>query len=382
VRVLFVTHSYPRHAGDVAGNFILRLAVALQSRGVQVRVLAPAAPGLPAQDELDGIRVDRFRYAPVRWQTLAYDGTMAEQVATSLRGKLALGGMLLAGSAATRRAATAFPADVVHAHWWFPLGVSAAWSGSSRPLVVTMHGSDVRLAATSRFAPAMYRSVARRARRMTAVSGWLARTASAFGGPDVAVAPMPVDTSLFAAGGAARARSALFVGRLNAQKGASYLVPALRAMPTDVTLDVVGDGPDAEATRRQATEAGVAGRIRWHGALPQERVAPLYRGASVVIVPSREEGLGLVCVEAQLSETPVVAFRSGGVVDVVADGATGVLVPEGDAAALGRAAGVVIDDAPRRAAWGAEGRRRMIERFGAARVAEGYERVYREAVVR
>ena len=84
MRVLFVTHSFPRFSGDVAGAFILRLACALADTGTEVRVLAPAAPRLANSDVIDGIAVRRFRYAPRRWETLAYTGTMAECAITRL----------------------------------------------------------------------------------------------------------------------------------------------------------------------------------------------------------------------------------------------------------------------------------------------------------
>src|SRR5260221_2643551 len=79
MNVLFLTHSYPREAGDAAGSFILRLAMALADEGVRVRVVAPAATGLAAHADIGGIPVDRFRYAPRRYETLAYGGNMAAQ---------------------------------------------------------------------------------------------------------------------------------------------------------------------------------------------------------------------------------------------------------------------------------------------------------------
>src|SRR5260221_8407917 len=79
MNVLFLTHSYPREAGDAAGSFILRLAMALADEGVRVRVVAPAATGLASHADIGGIPVDRFRYAPRRDETLAYCGNIAAQ---------------------------------------------------------------------------------------------------------------------------------------------------------------------------------------------------------------------------------------------------------------------------------------------------------------
>ena len=63
VRVLFVTHNVPRCVGDAAGSFVLRLAVALQAAGAQVEVIAPAAAGLADVETLEGVRIQRVRYA-------------------------------------------------------------------------------------------------------------------------------------------------------------------------------------------------------------------------------------------------------------------------------------------------------------------------------
>ena len=57
MKVLFLTHSFPRQLGDAPGSFLLRLAIALRNEGVETSVVAPAAPGIPDQDHLDGISV-------------------------------------------------------------------------------------------------------------------------------------------------------------------------------------------------------------------------------------------------------------------------------------------------------------------------------------
>lgn len=377
MRVLFVTHAYPRGANDAAGGFVLRLAVALREAGVEVSVLAPSAPGLAARDSIEGISVERYRYAPAPWETLAYEGTMAEQVAGSVRGKLALAGMITAGAWAVARTVKRFKPDVIHAHWWFPSGLSCALAPGARPLVMTFHGSDIRLAATSRAAPAMFRIVMRRAAAVTAVSGWLADTAHGLApGQRVSVAPMPVDTALFPLASGIPGSRVLFVGRLNAQKGLRDLIAALPFVPGSVMLDVVGDGPDRATLAAHAHALGVDGRIRWLGPLPQSAIAPLYRAACAVAMPSRDEGLGLVAVEAMLSGAPVVAYRSGGVAELIDDGVTGQLVEPGSITGLGNALAALASDLDRARTIGAAGRDRMLARFAPASVANTYAALY------
>ncbi|MFI5245666.1 MAG: glycosyltransferase [Gemmatimonadales bacterium] len=378
MRVLFVTHSFPRFGGDVAGAFILRLARALQEGGTDVRVLAPAAAQLASIETIDGVEVRRFRYAPRTWETLAYTGTMAEQVAGSFRGKAALAGMLGRGAMAVRSATWELSPDVIHAHWWFPAGMIAHASLSFRPLVTTLHGSDVRLARTSAWAPMVFRHVLATSAAVTAVSGYLADEARAMAPrANIAVEPMPVDVELFSPGAGARSPDRfLFVGRLNAQKGIALLLRALAATETVASLDVVGDGPDRTELEASARALGLAGRVRWIGAQTQEQLAPRYRAATAVVIPSEREGLGLVAVEAQLCETPVIAFRSGGLPDVVSDCVTGLLTPPGDVRALAAAMDGVIARPDRGASLGRAARDAALARFSPAVAASHYQSIY------
>ncbi|HEX7545212.1 MAG TPA: glycosyltransferase, partial [Gemmatimonadaceae bacterium] len=374
----FVTHSFPRFGGDVAGAFILRLARALGEGGTEVRVLAPAGAQLANVDTIDGVAVRRFRYAPRKWETLAYTGTMAEQVGDSFRGKAALAGMLSRGALALRGAAAEFAPDVIHAHWWFPAGLLALGSLSSKPLVTTLHGSDVRLARRSAWAPLLFRRVVAKSAAVTAVSGYLAAEGEAMArGRHIAVEPMPVNVELFSPGTGTRSPDRfLFVGRLNAQKGIALLLHALAATDSLASLDVVGDGPDRAELEASARALGVAGRVSWLGAQTQEQLVPLYRAATAVVIPSEGEGLGLVAVEAQLCETPVVAFRSGGLSDVVSDGVTGLLTPPGDVHALAAAMDGVIARADRGASLGRSGRQAALARFSPAVAASHYQSIY------
>ncbi len=377
MRVLFVTHSFPRHSGDPAGAFILRLARALVGAGVDIRVLAPSASGLAPHGEVDGIPVTRYRYAPHNWETLAYTGNMAEQVSESLTGKAALFGMLGGGTLALRQAISSYAPDVVHAHWWFPSGLFALGAMISAPLVTTMHGSDVRLARKNAGAPVLFRRVMEKSAAVTAVSSWLSEEAKMMS-PflECAVAPMPVDVSLFLPGGTRAASRMLFVGRLNKQKGIALLIEAIACSAHSAELDVVGDGDDRAALVAQAERLGIASRVHWHGAKTQEQLVPFYQRAAAVVMASENEGLGLVAVEAQLCEAPVIAFRSGGLTDVIRDGETGILTPPGDIPALAAAIDAIMADPSRGTRLGRTGRIAALARFAPDAAARQYGAIY------
>jgi glycosyltransferase involved in cell wall biosynthesis len=384
LRVVFLAHAFPRTADDLTGGFLLRLATALRAEEVEVVAVAPAAEGLAPTERLGGVEVRRYRYAPRPAERLAYAGEMHRRAATPT-GALTLAGLLGAGALAARRAARG--ADLVHAHWWFPGGVQALAARTRLPLVTTLHGTDVRLARSRPAARSACARVLRASARVTAVSGWLADQAAGFApglARPISVAPMPVDDLAFSPGSGGRPRDELlFVGRLDRQKGAEVALAALARLTgpaAALCLRIVGTGPEEPALRRLAGELGLADRVRWDGQLPQAELAGRYRRAAVLVVPGRDEGLGLVAVEGQLSGAPVVAAASGGLLDVVADGRTGRTFPPGDPDALARTVEAVLADRDATARMAEAARQRAAARFGTAGAAKAYAAVYGEAL--
>ncbi|HEX6809841.1 MAG TPA: glycosyltransferase [Gemmatimonadaceae bacterium] len=380
MRVLFLAHSFPRTAGDAAGSFLLRLAQALESEGITVQVVAPAAPGLADAEQFDGVGVERFRYAPRRFERLAYTGTMAQDVRDSWSARLTMLSFLGSEFVSAVRSGRRFQPDLVHAHWWFPGGLVGTWVASMAgvPLITTLHGSDVRLARTVVGARPVFRHVLRHSAAVTAVSNWLAGEAGAVL-PNLkpVVAPMPVDTTLFTPGNGRSADRLLFVGRLNAQKGVSTLIDALPSIAAPYAVDIVGDGPERAALEERARNLRVADRITWHGAVPHSDLPAMYQRAAILVVPSIDEGLGLVAVEAQLCATPVIAANSGGLSDIVRNGQTGVLVPPLDPSSLAQAIDEVLQNPERAREIGAAGRVHALATFAPESAARRYAMLYR-----
>jgi mannosyltransferase len=208
-------------------------------------------------------------------------------------------------------------------------------------------------------------------------------------GVDTDVYAPPVDrAAAFAESGLPGRYAIGCFGRVRAQKGSDVFVEAmLRLLPRypDFTAVMVGAiTPDqmmfANDLKKRIESAGLASRIVVTGELPIEEVQRWYRRLTIYAFTSRNEGFGLTLIEAMAVGAALVASRAGAAELVVEDGATGVLVPPGDVAALVAALEPLMRDGASAAAMGARARRRVLERFSLDAEAEGIARVYRTLV--
>jgi|SRR6185437_380225 len=342
MRVLVVTQNYPRFAGDPAGAFVARLAVAARTADHDVRILTPHAPGTAEHEVMGDLPVHRFRYAPEALERIGYTGSLHRRALSS---PVAMAGVLFFLAAFRRALADevrTFAPDIIHAHWWMPAGWLASRLGER--LIVTCHGSDVRLLDRAPLRR-IGRGVFHRASAITAVSRFLARDiARVF--PDlrtpVEVTPMPVDVDRFAAGLAipkAHPPRILFAGNLTASKGVDVLIEAFALLcqrGVSCQLRILGQGHMEGALRALAKRLGIDDGVLWSPLVPQDAMPAEYGASTVTVLPTRgnAEGLGLVLVEALLAGSAVVGTIAGGIPEVVRPECTGLLARPDDASDL------------------------------------------------
>ena len=166
----------------------------------------------------------------------------------------------------------------------------------------------------------------------------------------------------------------LAVCRLEPQKGVDVAVRALarlRDVEPAAELVVLGDGPERDRLEDLARELDVP--VHLLGRVPD--VAAWLRRADVLVHPARWEGFGLALLEAMLAQLPVVATNVSSIPEIVADGATGLLVPPDDPEALAEAIARVLGDP---GTFGAAGRERARAEFSVARMADETLAVYEQ----
>lgn len=381
-----VAHAFPRWESDFAGAFVWRLAQALAERGHRVTAIAPADRGETGAPTLGDVRVRRVRYADPERETLAYHGAMHQEAAHTLGAALAFGGLLRAFLVAVEEECARGAADIVHAHWWVPGGVAAALARRAVcPLVVTLHGTDVALASKVPGARAAFGALVRHAAATTAVSRALAESAaSAAGRPleSIPVTPMPLVLQPAPSRAADRRHGVVFVGRLTAQKRVGVLLDALGILSgrgQRLGLTVVGDGPERWVLETRAMRPDLHGLVRFAGQVPPERVHDHLATARLLVLPSVDEGLGLVLAEALVAGVPVVGARSGGIPDLLTDPDAGALFAPDDPVSLADAMSKVTGD-PRYLAGARRAGHVLAEWLSPAAVAARFEEIYAGAL--
>ena len=361
MRVLMVAPVFPRQAVDTAGATLWRLCEGLVERGHSVKVVAPGGPGEPTAATLGRVEVRRVVAAP----PLA--------IAKTIRGMArAVGEECAAGGV-----------NIVHAHGWTPAGIAAAFARRhGRPLALTLHGADVRLARRMAGGSLLLAGVARRATVVSVVTSDLlddAARATRKARESIPVTSMPTLGGEPPAPPVGISHGVVYVGRLIARKGVRYLLDALallkkQGLPLDLT--VVGDGPERGALKAQALAFGIP--TVFTGFVPPDQVPDYLAGKRVFVLPSIEEGRGLVLVEALRQGVPVVATLSGGIPDLLTEDGAGVLVPPADATALASAIRRVVNDDDYLTGAVNAGRV-LLARLSPAAAAAAFEQLYADA---
>lgn len=286
-------------------------------------------------------------------------------------------------------------ASVVHAHFADDAAlITPTLRRMGIPLVVSVYGFDV-----SRRQPdtLLGRRESRRkadafsyASRVVANSAYMARCAVGAGAKPEKVEV--VHLGLFPTAMVPRVNpgdGVTFVGRVVEKKGLEDLIVAMSLLPAElgqVPLTVVGDGPLRRDLEERAKALGV--RANFVGSKPPEEVAQILRASRLVCVPSKtaadgdSEGLPTIILDAAMENVPVVASAHSGIPEAVRDGATGLLVPEGDRDALASALARLLADPDEAMRFGSAARSFIQDEFDIARWSRSMSTIYAQSTYR
>ncbi len=285
--------------------------------------------------------------------------------------------------------------DIVHVHYAIPHATSA-WiaremlADSAPPLVTTLHGTDVTLVGTLPTFHAITRFSILRSQAVTAVSGFLRdTTVRDFGIPAerIRVIPNFVDTGQFRPRLNAHRRRILASDDQKIVMHVSNFRPVKRVRDVievfagirrrlPARLVMVGDGPDRSRAAAHARALGIESDVIFLG--KHASVEEILGCADLFVLTSESESFGLAALEAMACGVPVVAYRAGGMPEVVTPGENGLLVEPGAVAEAVEAGAQLLSDPALWQRFSEAGRRAAVERFATDRVLPRYEALYRE----
>jgi glycosyltransferase involved in cell wall biosynthesis len=338
IKVLLLTHNYPRYAGDYSGVFLTLLTRRLPQYGITPIVVAPHDKGIPEAERLDGVQVERFRYAADEsHETLAYRGNMDQQVRKLPLGPLRLARFNRAFRKAAQKVLERESIDVIAGHWLVPAGLimRSLRRRSSIPMVLSSHGTDIRLIAKYRTVLHPYmRGFFQTLYRWTVVSSFLRdqlKTVDNEIGSHCEVLPLPHDESIFFRDSAIERQSSLVVSttRFTRQKRVDILIKAfaqVRQASSSARLVIIGTGPLQSDMENLIAAEGLQSAVEILPPQPQDKLREYYNRATVVVLNSVDEGFGLTLSEAMLCGAATVGTDSGGIVDIIRHEQTGLLV--------------------------------------------------------
>jgi glycosyltransferase involved in cell wall biosynthesis len=408
MRILCSTFWYPEFKGDIHATYVHDINRHLRNCGkdVQVFVTTPKFGSLLGMEKMDGVVVERFSFkVPMEFEY----GKVAQGKKTlvvKVRGIISMGTYMLKNVFFTYMSGKRHSVDVIHAHWAIPSGFPALLAAKllRKPCFITMHGGDVYFNEKEGYVyPRLWyikpflRYTLRNATRLTAITLDCQRHAIKAGarGDDIVVIENGADLRRFSPGnrkGVAAikkkygldGKEVLFTCRqLIPRKGIRYLI---RAMPLiarthpNVRLLIAGDGMEREYLKSLINELGLNDRVILLGWIQNDVLADYYNASNVVVMPSLEEGFGIPAAEAMGCELPVVSSDAGGLVEIVQDGITGLVVAKADEKALAEAVVKLLDNPELAYKMGKAGRETAEKNFSWNKTAERFLELFQNYV--
>lgn len=332
---------YPRFSEDTEVPWLRAELRGLADCGCAVAAVAPAHRGTRSH-RIDGIPVHRFRYAPKSLEILTHDEGAPSKIAKNPLLQLLAIPYVISGTAKTLWLCSKKPKpQVLHVHWPFPHAFMAYFAAFfyRLPVVLNFHGAELLLAKKKKWIRPILKIFIKKADLIIANSSFTAKKVKEIYERDVKISPYGTTLRALSSprnkfvddNGKFRV---LFVGRHIERKGIEYLIEAAALLdPNKFQIRIAGHGNLTQKLKEQAASEAPE-QVVFLGKLSTEELEKEYESASCFVLPAivdskgDTEGLGVVLIEAAEYGLPIIASEVGGIVDVVKNNETGLLVGE------------------------------------------------------
>jgi glycosyltransferase involved in cell wall biosynthesis len=340
-RILWLTSSFPRFNDDSASIFLRNLAISIQKEKFEIHIVAPDHSVVNDNLQSTGILLHRFQYFfPRSLQRLAYGSGILPNLKNNPLLFFQIPLFFLSMANMTFRTIRNVKPKILHAHWIFPQGFFVVILGKlfKIPVILTSHGSDAFGLQSTPLKNIKRWSI----RHCTAWTCNSIATANAFGKdlPKPHIIPMGINIGIFKSGNeklldyeipSTNSEVILFVGRLYKNKGLHNLITAFslftESLKDKATLWVIGDGIERNSLEALSKSLGLKDKIIFFGHCANDRLPNYYAAADILVIPTTKiEGQGLTILEAFASKTAVIGTKVGGILEMIENGKTGLLV--------------------------------------------------------
>jgi len=331
--ILFITNAYPDFESSYRGIFIKKMASLLQEEGYQISVVTPKIyRGSPYFEEQDGIKVYRFPF-------FARDKLLIEHKQIPyLRMVL----YYITGFLLTIYAVLKNRCNLIHAHWAIPTGLIGTWVGSllKKPLIVTIHGSDLRMALERPgFLRKIFVFVCHHATHLNCVSNGQKKEMEQLGilGEKISIIPMGVDDAFLEKG---KNRKIEFNKRPFIILSNRNLLPLynvsllIRAIPIVLKEEprtkflIAGDGSEKKYLESEVEHLNVSTSVQFLGRVAHQEMPNLLGQSDIYVSTSPYDGTSVSLLEALASGAFPVVTDIPSNREWIAEGDNGFLVPK------------------------------------------------------
>jgi glycosyltransferase involved in cell wall biosynthesis len=323
-RICILTTSFPRWQNDNRSPFLLEFAKALSVENKEVTVVAMHAPGAAVSEIIENISVIRLRYLPDKGETL--QETRAGIPASLRKNSLSIISVFifvirmfiyLLFNGKTY--------DLIHSQWTIASLAAFLYKPLYKGKIVnTFHGSDIHLASNRLIFRAITKMIINKSDKNFCVSSSLKLEIVKWGiRPEkINVIPNGININRLNSQPIERKKTILFVGSLTKNKNVDLLIRSFSKVVLDYPdfeLIVVGDGDELGNLKEIARHLNLELKVSFLGSLSPEEVIKHMYEAYLFVLPSVNEGFGVVLIEAMATGLPCIGTRSGGITDIITD---------------------------------------------------------------
>jgi len=326
VRILSLSQVFPKYPDDSTAPFLKHWADGLSENGIKTTFLVPHHSGLSEEEQWGNLTVKRFRYGSDDAENLCYSGEMHTIAFSSIRGFFRLCVFVDSAYKATKKELLSGNYDQLVIHWAIPSGVIALLLliTQKQPYSIISHGTDIRL--LSKLGPLKYplKLIWKHASHIYTVSHFLENLLEL----PAKVIPMPLSNKYIDLKRTQLNNNEfriLYVGRMSKQKRIHLISEALlqSSLPAHWRIRVVGDGVTKDEFVSSC--ARFQSQLELFPPVSPDELPEHYNCSDIIILPSENEGFGLVLVEAMAHGCYLAGADSGAIPEIISNDSIGSL---------------------------------------------------------